>query len=141
VRNVADGKALESWDARGHGRRSVMSRRGTANPMEGAGGGDTDGGHETEDSEGERSSRGDEAVSASKRRTASGGYRQSRWKQRGHTGPGEPNDPGSRAHIKTLKSRALPNLRRFPRKPRVSTLGFEDGYHRINSQRREHDAT
>jgi len=73
--------------------------------MEGAGGGDTVGGHETEDSEGERSSRGDETVSASERWTARGGDRQPRRKRRGQSGPGEPNDPGSRAHIKTLKSR------------------------------------
>jgi len=88
----------------GHGRRPVMSRRGTADPKEGAGGGDTDGGHETADSEGERSSRGDEAASVSKRRTASGGHRQSCRKRRGHSGPGEPNDPGRRTHIKTLQS-------------------------------------
>jgi hypothetical protein len=74
VRNAADGKAtwLGSHEARTPPGDVAKRDR---NPKEGAGGDITAGGHETEDSEEERSSRGDETASASERRTASGGYR------------------------------------------------------------------
>src|SRR6185312_1507144 len=92
--------------------------------MEGAGGGDTDGGHETEDSEGERSSRGDETVRASERWTASGGHRQSRWKRRGQSGSGEPNEPRQPSAHKTLESSEL-HERQHGRRRRRLCIRFE----------------